>query len=182
MKLTIPKCPACGEPACGIDETMASTAKLSFQDGTGEFEVLESVPAFDRTQFVTDSQGSLHVRCRNLHEWWSTRLRYRARLVLSSGKEIVREYAELIDAKAVCNRVALRDSEVGSLLGKNTGHFSGFYIDDVVGDVQYKIRDFDEHFGLTWTEPEDQSMPWCEPCGSYHHATAPHIKREGEDA
>jgi hypothetical protein len=22
----------------------------------------------------------------------------------------------------------------------------------------------------------DQEMPWCAPCGSYHHASAPHIR------
>jgi hypothetical protein len=44
-----------------------------------------------------------------------------------------------------------------------------------INGVSFKLSQFEQ--AMTLLSLNDMPMPWCEPCGSYHHATAEHIKK-----
>lgn len=71
MKLSVPICPECGEPADGIYETLCATAWIErYEDG--EFEYIgDSDIGWDTQEPDVDEANTALVRCNRVHTWRS---------------------------------------------------------------------------------------------------------------
>lgn len=73
MKLTVPTCRKCGEPAAAIEERLLGDAYISkAEDGSFEYDG-ETEICWDSQETVISRRGLARVGCSN-HHYWKTRL------------------------------------------------------------------------------------------------------------
>ncbi len=74
MKLSIPACPHCGQPATGTLETIQGVALLQGPDPGGNFQYEgQTLIDWDSQKTVVDRNGLVTLSCDQHHEWQAMR-------------------------------------------------------------------------------------------------------------
>lgn len=84
--------------------------------------------------------------------------RFETYLTLKNGKRFVRQFDDLNEAKRLCGRVAEADANSADRCG-HSQRFESFAIDDTHDGTTYLVADWDDYFGIHWSEPTTTVRP-----------------------
>jgi hypothetical protein len=84
---------------------------------------------------------------------WGPPQRYRALLTMRNGHQFIRWFADLDEAKRLCNRVMWLDVNSSIYRAVPGSRFDWFAIDDTQTGLTYHVDDWDDYFGASWSEP-----------------------------